>query len=568
MKKIFLFYFAIGALFASCSNDETIETLDAPKVVSFTIETPELLANTRAAAADRTTADGALKNVDFDNFDLRYQLAIIDGTGKVVKTYLKVVSVPGPAIINVTFDQAATYKLAFWADIISEDSVTDLHYNTSALFTEGSTDHSIKMIAGTYLGNIEEKDAFTAIESIAVSATGTNQKSVKLVRPLGKMRVVASDANNVTLDGTETTKISYTTNLPDTYDVVTGVTSGTLTAPSYTGALYGGIDNTNEKTLAWDYIFAPATGQTGHGLKIDVERGGSSILTGGEKITPTFPIERNKLTTMRAAFFSGIGGTIEIDVNDEFITQAELLVNGKNGGYIDFGVHPKFSNFGVDGAQQFTVEFWTKITDMSGFVFLLSTLSETNDGEGNLSRSGWNINVHSGNLRPTFILGGVELLEPSHPFSTLNQWVHMALVTNEAGVDGENDGAGNPIITKMYVNGVEVLRSINIHPGKTLTPAAANIPLYAFIGASADGTPQTDKGMNGYMKHMHIWNTAKSAADINAIKDNPSSVTGSEVDLVCGWAFDTTVADNNNIIDITGQYSAKVVGDFTWQVLP
>lgn len=28
---------------------------------------------------------------------------------------------------------------------------------------------------------------------------------------------------------------------------------------------------------------------------------------------------------------------------------AELLVNGKNGGYIDFGVHPEYSAFGEQG---------------------------------------------------------------------------------------------------------------------------------------------------------------------------------------------------------------------------
>ena len=41
---------------------------------------------------------------------------------------------------------------------------------------------------------------------------------------------------------------------------------------------------------------------------------------------------------------------------------AELLVNGKNGGYIDFGVHPEYSSFGEQGQQAFTVEFWVKLT--------------------------------------------------------------------------------------------------------------------------------------------------------------------------------------------------------------
>lgn len=248
---------------------------------------------------------------------------------------------------------------------------------------------------------------------------------------------------------------------------------------------------------------------------------------------------------------------------EDYLVKAELLVNGKNQGYIDFGAHPEFSKFGNYGEQQFTVEFWTKIVNMDGFVFFLSTLTDDNT-----QRKGWNINSHFNTLRPTYAMGVFDLMEPGISFNTLNEWVHIALVTNELGVDGETHPDVRPIMTKMYVNGELVISEpSNQSDGKHYASAAEGIPLYGLMGAAPDGTPQWDKGANAYMKHMHIWNKSKTQAEIQHIKDNPDSVIGTEADLVCGWRFDTVVKDNSDIKDITGKYSAKLVGDFVWKPL-
>lgn len=278
-------------------------------------------------------------------------------------------------------------------------------------------------------------------------------------------------------------------------------------------------------------------------------------LTGNEKETATTESIRKADEAIEA-----FKATIR---TEDYLVKAELLINGKNQGYIDFGAHPEFSRFGNDGEQQFTVEFWTKIVNMDGFVFFLSTL--TDDGA---QRKGWNINSHFNTLRPTYAMGVFDLMEPGIPFNTLNQWVHIALVTNELGVDGETHADGRPIMTKMYVNGELVISEPSNQPAdRPYASAVDGIPLYGFMGATAEGTPQWDKGANAYMKHMHIWNKAKSQNEIQRIIDNPDSVIGTESDLVCGWRFDTVVKDNNDIKDITGKYSAKLVGDFVWKPL-
>ena len=113
---------------------------------------------------------------------------------------------------------------------------------------------------------------------------------------------------------------------------------------------------------------------------------------------------------------------------------AELLVNGKNGGYIDFGVHPEYSAFGEQGQQAFTVEFWVKLTDvdeyLNSFVFLLSTF--TDDDTKDHERKGWAVNSHFGRLRMTYGIGYSDLFEPGFSFSTLNQWVHVAVEIGRA----------------------------------------------------------------------------------------------------------------------------------------
>lgn len=244
---------------------------------------------------------------------------------------------------------------------------------------------------------------------------------------------------------------------------------------------------------------------------------------------------------------------------------AELLVNGKNGGYIDFGVHPEYSAFGEQGQQAFTVEFWVKLTDvdeyLNSFVFLLSTF--TDDDTKDHERKGWAVNSHFGRLRMTYGISYSDLFEPGFSFSTLNQWVHVAVVTNENGVDGEiRDGI--PVMTKIYVNGQLMLSERGRDDRLPYTSNDKEVAMVAFTGLSATANRIGEKSTNGCMRHLHIWKSAKTQAEIQHLMDTPESVTGSESDLVCGWTLNKTVSDNNNIKDLTGKFSAKLIGDFQW----
>ncbi|WP_345232577.1 DUF4972 domain-containing protein [Olivibacter ginsenosidimutans] len=250
---------------------------------------------------------------------------------------------------------------------------------------------------------------------------------------------------------------------------------------------------------------------------------------------------------------------------ENLATPAELEINGKNGGYIDFGAHTEYASFGALGHQTFTVEFWVKLKDVEGFFFLVSTFidDETNDHE----RKGWAVNSYNygGNhLRMTYGMGFNDLMEPAIPFNTVNEWVHIAIVTNEDGVDDESVD-GRPVMTKIYLNGELRLKTISHQSAEK--PYNANdraIPMVAFAGLDIAGNRISDKGGNGSIKHFHLWKSAKTANQLRSIMNQPSQIVGTESDLICGWPFDNIVEDDSQILDLTGKYTAKLIGDYRW----
>ena len=247
---------------------------------------------------------------------------------------------------------------------------------------------------------------------------------------------------------------------------------------------------------------------------------------------------------------------------------AELNIYGKNGGYIDFGIHNEYSNFGNPGEQEFTVDFWVKLTDvdnvLNSFIFIISTFTDKDLGGDQHDRKGWNINLHFANLRATYAMGIQDLFEPGFGFNIVDQWVHIALVTNEKGVDGESID-GKPVMMKMYVNGIpSKSEQSNQDNSKPYRSNDLNVPMVAFTGMSADGYVESSKSTNGCIKHFHIWKKAKNQTEIQNIMNNPETVTGTETDLVCGWDLSKTVSDDNDIKDLTGKFSAKPIGDYRW----
>lgn len=252
---------------------------------------------------------------------------------------------------------------------------------------------------------------------------------------------------------------------------------------------------------------------------------------------------------------------------EDAVIPAELYVNGMNNGYIDFGSSTEYSTFGTQGNQAFTVEGWFKFTNINGFGAVVTTFYENGSAR---VRKGWMIN-HFDNqrLRMSYSMSTYDnMLEPGVNLTMSNYgntWVHYAAVYSDNGFNGERDGNGTLIVSKLYLNGALAATATKRNSSDTYVANDQPMSMTAFLELGSNGS--TTRKIAGYIKDFHIWKTAKSADDINKLMTKQTVVTGSEQDLACGWDFSRTVRDDNNIKDLTGRHTARIVGEHRWDLI-
>ncbi len=244
---------------------------------------------------------------------------------------------------------------------------------------------------------------------------------------------------------------------------------------------------------------------------------------------------------------------------------AALYVNGMNGGYIDFGSSQDYATFGNSGSQQFTVELWVKFTNINGFGAVVTTFYENGTSR---VRKGWMVNhFNNQKLRMSYAMSTYDnMIEPETNVPMVdygNQWVHFAAVYSDIGFDGEKDASGKLIVSKIYRNGDLKTTSTRRNESDKYVANDVAMPMTAFLELKSDGS--TTRKISGFIKDFHIWKTAKSMTEVNKLMNKETTVSGTEADLVCGWDFHIIPKDNNNIKDLTGKHSARLLGDYQWQ---
>ncbi len=242
----------------------------------------------------------------------------------------------------------------------------------------------------------------------------------------------------------------------------------------------------------------------------------------------------------------------------------ELYVDGLNDGYIDFGASGAFTNFGTMTQQQFTIEFWVKMTKVRDDIGAVISAFRENGGD----RTGWLINYRNYDFmrvslatgedgrglfeEGTGYMGRGDWIQDGQVVENLNSpWLHIALVYND-------NGRG-----KLYLNGVikegRVDWAINDWMKADFEPF---LNMTAFVQRDVNG--KLTRPVAGYLKHFRIWKAAKNAEEVNDLM-NGKAVTGRESDLVCAWPLDETVEDDKDILDLTGRHSAAVRGTYRWE---
>lgn len=389
MKKILLSTLAIGGLLfaASCQMDESGSgTLTGE--VDFTITAGIPGGISTYAPAGSGSHNGGAMLLDPDNYDLRYIMQAYDETGKLAYNATQYVS-DDFTTQQVVFEArliAKKYNFVFWADFVPEGQTADYYYKTTD--AEGNIDLRDITYAKAPDFTDDAMDAYTNVVEVNLSAQNQNITDIKLQRPFGKLRLIATDQLSGDLQDDElpaTTEIKYAdeTTVPNAFDALEGLASGSMeistvySTSMQEDAVVNGTTYEGAYFLIANYIFA-SDANTGYAMDVTVKDKAGKIT--GTRSLSQIPIVKNKLTTVIGNFYSN-SSTLEVIVEDPFeqpeidpIIQQfeEALEKGE----------PFTLSCDIDITEQSGIQVPAGVTstlDLNGY-----TISATNSNSGNI----------------------------------------------------------------------------------------------------------------------------------------------------------------------------------------
>ena len=155
------------------------------------------------------------------------------------------------------------YRLVLWADHVDDPENglgTDLYYDTENL-------PSVSYKSGTeYESNEDSRDAFFKVEEFELD--GPEDRTVSLTRPFGQINIITTDYGLIPSTHSDLlpvkVKLAFQS-IPTSIDLVNGTVNDMTKVTTSTAVYIAGLDVDREedsKQLSFDYILAPAEGQT------------------------------------------------------------------------------------------------------------------------------------------------------------------------------------------------------------------------------------------------------------------------------------------------------------------
>lgn len=324
MKKyhLYLWIIALAGLMTACSQDEAAGPQnEASNRVRIGAAVNQAL-QTRAASV--TIPEG---------HKLRYVLEVWNTAESAACIYREEKTATRAAAVafDFTLSEAGNYKALLWADFVlanasgtpksSPNNYThyaDLHYAT-----DGSIGLRKVVLAKTgeyYVLNDDARDAFFACIPIK-KGTDAFEQEVELTRPLGQINVI--EKNTGLLTNVESIKLDY--DVPDYFNVETGETTGIATVKPKVSTLPTATA-VRKANLFYDFIFAPATGQTTLGeIKMEFTSISPSITLPEYTIPGNMPVVRNKRTNISGYILQANSNAarLTVTVSDKWTTPDE-----------------------------------------------------------------------------------------------------------------------------------------------------------------------------------------------------------------------------------------------------
>lgn len=464
-RRYICFMLAIALLsLTSCSNEEEIGARENTVTVSLSAELPQqAMAQTRADGNSGNSAYGALANIDWTKYDIRYTLKVEGENGTDNWQQVEV----NPAVItcddaseapttSVRVTSGYNYRFMMWADIVPQGTTADHHYSTVDF-------PKISINGSTRTTNDETRDAYYAVKESLIPQD--YNITLNLQRPFAKLRAVTSDAtNDATLP--QAVKVEYSGKRYSGIDILTGELTGEATGTAtYTSTIdnsySAGVDATsNTRTLFVDYLFAGSTDNK-VGVTLTFYTTDDMTTEIANTTLANVPLQRNTLTTLSGELLGG--GTAKWD--KESMATPQLVNNQYIINSAEKLAYLQKSDHNLQSGKTFVV---TKNIDMCGGTITPLNIPANSTIQGN-GKTIKNI-VVNGNA----LLGAVEGFKLSD-------------ITIE-GVDVTGTGTDGAGVLVASATGTTSISKVTVRDSKVLAPCKVGI----IAGALYEGTHTID----------------------------------------------------------------------------
>ena len=311
MKLLKKVMYGMSFLLAGCQAEELFEdgaVAPGDGNVTFTVSAPEAMPESRAVLGENSnSALGGVTNVNTEEYDLRYQLAVYRVENgdyvEAVSPQMKIVDKYEPVTYSLRLTPNRNYQVVVWADFVREGETEDLHYNTSDF-----RNIHVPELPDKYILNDESKDAYFTTVPVSVEEDAVTEDLV-LKRPFAKVRVITTDWGYENLEMPDNFKVTYYgckrfVNLDpvlgvSSYDDLddTGLSGFTATIDKAEKDYAQGYDaSEGNRTVIVDYLMTDLEEQTPIHMTIEALDG--ETLIASHDLSTDIPIQRNWLTTI------------------------------------------------------------------------------------------------------------------------------------------------------------------------------------------------------------------------------------------------------------------------------
>ena len=218
------------------------------------------------------------------------------------------------------------YRLVLWADHVDDPENglgTDLYYDTENL-------PSVSYKSGTeYESNEDSRDAFFKVEEFELD--GPEDRTVSLTRPFGQINVITTDYGLIPSTHSDLlpvkVKLAFPS-IPTSIDLVNGTVNDMDKVTTSTAVDIAGLDVDGEedsKQLSFDYILAPAEGQTVVSeFTMSFLKDDGTTPVAKDYTFENIPVQRNYRTNVSGALLTDRAG-VDVKVEPGFDGDEEVI---------------------------------------------------------------------------------------------------------------------------------------------------------------------------------------------------------------------------------------------------